>query len=456
MDNDNGDQTCVYSWGSTASLITTHVKKEDLPRIIEVFDTARVIKVACSSTFSLALTANGRVWWWGYQGSALRAQQSFPALVPDLEDVFVKDIACTTPGGDHNVGHSACITDKQDLYMWGSNAYRQLGCEMPACVEKPVKVAEKVSRVACGDHHTIAIFGDGDVYTWGVNNARTPVLSGSKVVQVEAGGFGFCGALTADHTLYTWANTLGVSEGDFLGHGSGRQFHLDGQPKPVESLRNQVKYFACGWIHAGAVTLNGDLYTWGEGDTNRLGHGEPRNDRNRHKHVPTLVKGMEGTHIKKLTLSRGNEGAITESGDVYTWGGNDHGGHHLHSTPTKLELSSTFFQEAEVKDLSCGKSHTVIVLHMRTSLRYLCIRKIAQHIEDLLPHVIHMPCEIREALCSFLVDRRMLTPKIAKSLNVRHFIPLCTKSGNSENSENPDKISAIIRYKRMLRNFLGL
>jgi hypothetical protein len=37
------------------------------------------------------------------------------------------------------------------------------------------------------------------VYTWGFRDKTpTPVLTGLKVVKVEAGGNGFCGALTGD------------------------------------------------------------------------------------------------------------------------------------------------------------------------------------------------------------------------------------------------------------------
>ena len=48
-----------------------------------------------------------------------------------------------------------------------------------------------------------------------------------------------------------------------------------------------VKCISAGFRHSAAVTESGELYTWGEGESGRLGHGDT-NDRQ----VPTLVKDV--------------------------------------------------------------------------------------------------------------------------------------------------------------------
>ena len=46
-------------------------------------------------------------------------------------------------------------------------------------------------------------------------------------------------------------------------------------PKMVESLQGKhVREIACGTGHSAAITTNGELYTWGQGDHGRLGHGD--------------------------------------------------------------------------------------------------------------------------------------------------------------------------------------
>ena len=43
----------------------------------------------------------------------------------------------------------------------------------------------------------------------------------------------------------------------------------------VESLQGKhVREIACGTGHSAAITTNGELYTWGQGDHGRLGHGD--------------------------------------------------------------------------------------------------------------------------------------------------------------------------------------
>ena len=43
----------------------------------------------------------------------------------------------------------------------------------------------------------------------------------------------------------------------------------------IESLQGKhVRDVACGSGHSAAITSNGELYTWGQGEHGRLGHGD--------------------------------------------------------------------------------------------------------------------------------------------------------------------------------------
>ena len=47
------------------------------------------------------------------------------------------------------------------------------------------------------------------------------------------------------------------------------------RPKMIEALQGKhVREIACGSGHSAAITSNGELYTWGQGDHGRLGHGD--------------------------------------------------------------------------------------------------------------------------------------------------------------------------------------
>lgn len=64
----------------------------------------------------------------------------------------------------------------------------------------------------------------------------------------------------------------GDGEDGKLGHGDS--LTLD-SPKIIEALlAKRVFYVACGSAHSAAITSNGELYTWGQGQYGRLGHGD--------------------------------------------------------------------------------------------------------------------------------------------------------------------------------------
>ena len=53
--------------------------------------------------------------------------------------------------------------------------------------------------------------------------------------------------------------------------------------------------------------VNGDVYTWGDRDTNRLGH----TDITGYVHLPKLNQTLSGKGVVQLSHARGNEAAVT-------------------------------------------------------------------------------------------------------------------------------------------------
>ena len=50
------------------------------------------------------------------------------------------------------------------------------------------------------------------------------------------------------------------------------------RPKMIESFQGKhIKDIACGSGHSAAVSVNGELFTWGQGSNGRLGHGDNNN-----------------------------------------------------------------------------------------------------------------------------------------------------------------------------------
>jgi RCC1 and BTB domain-containing protein len=138
-------------------------------------------------------------------------------------------------------------------------------------------------------------------------------LAGKRMVQLSACGF-HTGCLTDVGELYTWG------EGKFgrLGHGAERNCHA---PRLVETLLGKKpRQVSCGGFHTAVVTEDGHLYTFGGGEHGQLGHGDRVN-----KVKPTLVQALEGIFVSQITCGWSHSVALTSKGHVYTWGNGDHG-----------------------------------------------------------------------------------------------------------------------------------
>jgi RCC1 and BTB domain-containing protein len=203
-----------------------------------------------------------------------------------------------------------------------------------------------VSQIACGSRHTAIITSSGALYTWGDKengvaghgdtdgHQYTPKLlerlAGKRIIQLSACGF-HTGCLTAEGELFTWG------EGKFgrLGHGAERNCHT---PRLVETLiGKKPRQVSCGGFHTACITEDGHLYTFGGGEHGQLGHNDRVN-----KVKPTLVQALEGVFVSQITCGWSHSVALTSNGRVFSWGNGDHGklGHgsgRKVSVPTMVE-----------------------------------------------------------------------------------------------------------------------
>ena len=75
-------------------------------------------------------------------------------------------------------------------------------------------------------------------------------------------GFEHCAIITSTGLVMTW----GFGASGALGHGNTLSYT---EPKIVDELANHcMAYIECGAYHNAAVTVDGDVFTWGRGDVN--------------------------------------------------------------------------------------------------------------------------------------------------------------------------------------------
>lgn len=64
----------------------------------------------------------------------------------------------------------------------------------------------------------------------------------------------------------------------------------------------------------------GEIWTWGKGDYYRLGHNSDQ-----HVRKPTPIQGLRGLRVIHVAVGALHCLAVTDTGQVYAWGDNDHG-----------------------------------------------------------------------------------------------------------------------------------
>ena len=90
-------------------------------------------------------------------------------------------------------------------------------------------------------------------------------------------GAGHCAALTDTGLIYTW----GQGRYGQLGHGDEQDRIV---PQPVLGIKCKVKALSASFYHNLAITVNGSLFSWGDGKDGKLGHND-----NAGRLIPTIV-----------------------------------------------------------------------------------------------------------------------------------------------------------------------
>jgi E3 ubiquitin-protein ligase HERC2 len=244
------------------------------------------------------------------------------------------------------------------VFGWGHNHRGQLGGVEGNKIKSP-RLCESLSElcpvmIAGGEQTLFAITDDGKVYAsgyaahgrlgiGGTDNVATPTPLASlatrgiaiKKLAIHSGGK-HCLAVTTQGELYSW----GEGEDGKLGLGSTINVEL---PHLVEAMKSKcVVDASCGSSHSACITEDGSLYTWGKGRYGRLGH----NDHETHL-KPKQVVSLKGEHVTCVACGSGDAQTLctTSSGCVYSWGDGDYGklgrgGNEGSKVPKKIESLS--------------------------------------------------------------------------------------------------------------------
>lgn len=223
-----------------------------------------------------------------------------------------------------------------------------------------------VAQVSCGAQHTLVRTHEGSVFAWGEGEhgqlghqstedfyapSRVEGALTSKRVTIVACGSQHSLAVTTAGELFSWGR------GDAGQLGMGRLKDED-RPSAVTALSGRfVTYCAAGENHSACIADSGTLMTWGAGDMGKLGHGRG----SRSQLLPRVVKDELSQHrIVQVSLGMSHSACVTSRGQVFAWGGGWFGRLGTGSTDNQYTPQRvTALQYRVIRRLSCGSYHTL-------------------------------------------------------------------------------------------------
>ncbi|KAF7480265.1 Hypothetical predicted protein [Marmota monax] len=225
-----------------------------------------------------------------------------------------------------------------------------------------------IIQITCGGYHSLALSKGGELFAWGQNLhgqlgverifPSTPIpqmvenLAGVPLVQISAGE-AHSMALSMSGNVYSWGKNNFGQLG--LGHTKNRA-----APCLIETPDNKkVEFLACGGSHAALLTQDGLVFTFGAGKYGQLGHNSTQNELR-----PCLVTKLAGNRVTQVACGRWHTLAyVSDLGKVFSFGfgkegqlGN--GGKHNQLIPLPMKLPSN--EELKFENHSSGKELIMI------------------------------------------------------------------------------------------------
>ncbi|KAJ3590596.1 hypothetical protein NHX12_008546 [Muraenolepis orangiensis] len=192
--------------------------------------------------------------------------------------------------------HVVIATADGEVFAWGHNGYSQVGNGTtnhgltPALVSTNL-LSKRVTEVACGSHHTIALTTDGEPTPRRVSSC----LQNKVVVNIACGQL--CSMAVLDNgEVYGWGYNCNGQLG--LGNNGNQQ-----TPCRIAALQ-------------GSNVVQGMVFAWGANSYGQLGTGNKSNQA-----LPTLINTDKERMVEVAACHASHTSAArTQGGQVLMWG----------------------------------------------------------------------------------------------------------------------------------------
>ena len=161
----------AWGWNIVGQLGNGSTNGSDLPVKVRLPGGTKVTGIAAGFAHSVALTSAGAVLAWGknYNGNLGNGSTTDSDVPVKVNLPVGTKVTAVAAGAEHNLA----VTSTGAVLAWGYNADGQLGDGSTGGSDVPVNVTlptgTKVTAVAAGALHSLALTSTGAVLAWGYN-----------------------------------------------------------------------------------------------------------------------------------------------------------------------------------------------------------------------------------------------------------------------------------------------
>ncbi|OQR80803.1 class VII unconventional myosin [Achlya hypogyna] len=336
-----GMRSVILSYAATADL--SHVYKPSwAARWTEVERLAGkpLTGIAVGEAHTMFLTSNGQLFGVGWNDKGQMGTAATTTRPVALPLSLFEGSPVTSIGAGYD--HSVALCGNGSVYTWGGSK--------AGTGRKPRKVAvspRRVVAIAVGGAQSLALLETGALYHWGPDGRlpqrlqpRTPV----KFTTVAA-GISFAMATTASGSVFAWGRgahgELGLGDVDTAPTLTPVAVTVAGKAVAVSAV-------SCGARHVIALTRCAHVVAWGHNAKGQLGLGDTKD-----RTTPTRVRALDDVRVASVAASGAGSAAVAAAKPpptvvVFVWGDVGHaatlsGGGGVMLAPGESRLAPTKF-----------------------------------------------------------------------------------------------------------------
>ena len=254
-----------------------------------------------------------------------------------------------------------------------------------------------IDHIYSGWEHNIVLSNQGDIFSFGYNQSYQCGLPNSNLlyrntindptnISVVHNLYGKLVSCGNEHSLILSKNNevygIGNNEDGVLGLNDLKLKSY----KPIlihfgekDEYTKKIKQISCGTVHNLALTEDGKVFSWGAAMGGQLGHEEKfllktnGGVKNYYLSKPTIISKLNDMkiNIKKISCGEAHSIALSNKGNVYSWGFGSNGQLGLGFCEDSFEPGKGLVKSRKllpekvniegIKNIECGKTFTMFI-----------------------------------------------------------------------------------------------